>query len=222
MLRQLEQPLHGVDRHVDHRAGRDVVDDDGDADRVVDGLVVLVEPLLGRLVVIGRHHQDRVGAGLFGMAGELDRLLGRVRARARDHRHASLGHLDAPFHDLLVLVVAQGRALAGGADRHQAIGSLGDLPLDQIAKGLLIQRAVLEGGEKRRERSPEARLGGHVRILVCRGDRLRRNALLGPAILYHAGGDWLLLLEAHRPGRRWTDRHSRSRPRSRGGTNHTF
>ena len=43
--------------HVDHRARRDVVDDDRDADGVVDRLVVLVEAFLVRLVVVGRDDQ---------------------------------------------------------------------------------------------------------------------------------------------------------------------
>ncbi len=65
---QLEQPRHRLDRHVDHRARRDVVDDDRNADRVVDRLEVLVEPFLVGLVVVGRDHQHPVGAGLFGEA----------------------------------------------------------------------------------------------------------------------------------------------------------
>ena len=97
---QLEQPLHGVDRHVDHRARRDVVDDDRNADGVVDRLEVLVKPFLRRLVVVGRDHQHGIGAGLFGVLRELDRLVGRVRAGAGDHRHPALRLLDAPFDDL--------------------------------------------------------------------------------------------------------------------------
>ena len=44
-----------------------------------------------------------------------------------------------------MLLVRQRRALAGGADRHQAIGALGDLPVDQAAKGLFVERAILNG-----------------------------------------------------------------------------
>ena len=64
---QLIEPLHGVDVDVDDRAGRNVVHDDRNADRVVDRLEVLVEPFLGRLVVVRRDHQHGVGAGLLGM-----------------------------------------------------------------------------------------------------------------------------------------------------------
>ena len=87
---KLVQPLHRVDRHVDHRARRDIVDDDRNADRIVDRLEVLIEAFLRRLVVIGRDHEHRVGAGLFGVLGKRDRLLGRVRAGAGDDRHAAL------------------------------------------------------------------------------------------------------------------------------------
>ena len=82
-----------------------------------------------------------------------------------DHRHAALRLLDAPFDDLLVLLVRQRRALAGGADRDEAIGALGDLPVDQAAESLLVERAVPERGDERGERAPEARLGGHDTIL---------------------------------------------------------
>ena len=142
------------------RAGN-VVHDDRNADGVVDRLEVLVEPLLGRLVVVGRHHQHGVGAGLLGVLRQADRLGGRVRARARDHRNPALGLVDAPFDDLLVLLVGQRRAFARGADRNQAVGALGDLPVHQFAERLLVHRAVLERRDERGERSPEPRLGGH-------------------------------------------------------------
>jgi hypothetical protein len=83
----------------------DVVDDDRDADCVVDRLEVLVHAFLGRLVVVRRHHQHGVGAGLLGVLRQADGLLGRVRARARDHGHPALGLVDAPLDHLLVLLV---------------------------------------------------------------------------------------------------------------------
>ena len=98
---QFEQPRHGVDRHVDHRAPRNVVDDDRNADGVVDRLVVRVEPVLRRLVVIGRDHEHRIGAGLLGVPGEIDRLLGRIGAGAGHDRDPAARLIDAPFDDLL-------------------------------------------------------------------------------------------------------------------------
>ena len=135
---ELIEPLHGVDRHVDHRARRDVVDDDRNADRVVDRLEVLVHALLRGLVVIGGDDQHGVGAGLLGVLRKIDRLLGGVRARARDDRDPALGLIDAPLDDLIVLVVRERRALAGGSDRHQSVGALGDLPFDNVAERLFV------------------------------------------------------------------------------------
>jgi len=116
------------------------------------------------LVLLGEGvHEQRRKCGE--AVGEVDRLPRRVRAGTRYHRHPAVGLLDAPFDHALVLLVRQRGALAGGADRHQAIGALGDLPVDQAAEGLLVERAVAERGDKRGERAPEARLGGHDTIL---------------------------------------------------------
>ena len=123
---------------------------------------MLVHPLLGRLVIIRSDDQDGVGPGLFGVLGQLDRLLGGIRARACHHRNPALGLIDAPFDHLLVLVMRERRALAGGADRDQSVGALGDLPFDQVAERVLVDRVVPERRHQRGERSPEIRLGGHA------------------------------------------------------------
>ena len=82
-----------------------IVDDDRNADRVVDRLEVLVKPFLRRLIVIGGYDEHGIGAGAFGMPGKFDRLRGRVRARARYDRYPAAGLLDTPFHDLVVFLV---------------------------------------------------------------------------------------------------------------------
>src|SRR6266851_5397376 len=90
-------------------------------------------------------------AGLLGVFGEFDGFLGRIGTGARDHGHPTPGLVNAPFDDALVLVVIHGGAFAGSADRDQAVGALGDLPVHQSAKGRFVERAVLEwrdqGGE---------------------------------------------------------------------------
>ena len=48
------------------------------------------------------------------------------------------GDLDAELDDAPMLGMAQRRAFAGRADRHEAVRPLGDLPLDEIAEGLLV------------------------------------------------------------------------------------
>jgi hypothetical protein len=66
---------------------------------------VLIQAFLCRLVVIGRDDEHGIGAGALGMAGKLDRLRGRIRARARYDGDPTSGLLDAPFHNLVVFLV---------------------------------------------------------------------------------------------------------------------
>ena len=161
---EVEQALHRIDRHVDHGPRWNIVDDDRDADGVVDRPKVLVEPFLRRLVVIRRHDQDRVGAGVLRVAGERNGLLGGVRARTRDHRHATFRLFDTPFDDLAVLLVS-----ASDSRRSSRRGRGHSCPRRsaglESAKSLLVDRTVAEGGDERGERAPEARLGSHDTIL---------------------------------------------------------
>jgi hypothetical protein len=147
------QPLHCVDRHVDDATRRNIVDDDRNPDRVIDGLEVLVEPFLRRLVVIGRDHEDGVRAGLFSVERERDRFGRVVRAGARDDRNPPARFVDADVDRAAVFVVGQRRAFAGRADRHQPMRSRCNLPVDQRAVGLLVEFAAFEGRDQRRHRS---------------------------------------------------------------------
>ena len=62
-----------------------------------------------------------------------------------------LADFDAQLDDALVLVVAERGALAGGADRHQPVRALRDLPFDQPLERLLVDLAVLERRDQRRK-----------------------------------------------------------------------
>ncbi len=77
-------------RHVDHRARRDVVDDDRQLGCLGDGGEMRIEAALRRLVVIGRDDESRIGARLLGILHQPDRLFGVVGAGAGDDRHAPL------------------------------------------------------------------------------------------------------------------------------------
>ena len=129
--------------------GRDIIDKDRDADRIVDRLEMRVHACLGRLVVIGRDDQDRVGAHLLGMPRERDRLGGTVRPGARNHRDPAPDLVHRDFDDPFMFLVAQGRALARGSDRNETVGSILDLPVDEFAKARLVHRPVLERGHER-------------------------------------------------------------------------
>ena len=108
-----------------------------------------IKPFLGRLVVIGRHDKGGIRAGLLGVFRQHDGFLGRVRAGAGDHRDPTLGHPDADFHDPHMLVVAQRRRFAGRAAGHQPVGSLFDLPVDELFVGRIVHRSVPKRRHKR-------------------------------------------------------------------------
>jgi hypothetical protein len=67
--------------------------------------------------------------------------------------------MDADLDDAVVLGVAQGRAFAGGADRHQPSRPALDLPLDVGAQRLLVETSFAEGRDERRERASQTRTG---------------------------------------------------------------
>jgi hypothetical protein len=54
-----------------------------------------------------------------------------------------------------MLGVAEGRGFAGGADRHQAVRALLDLPVDELLESLLVDLAAGERRDQRDERSLE-------------------------------------------------------------------
>ena len=153
---QLIQPRHRVNRHIDHRARRNIVDDNGNANRIIDRLEMLIQAFLRRPVVIGCHHQHAIGPGLFSMHGQFNRLARVVGSRPGNYRHAACRRLDAQFHDALVLVMRKRRAFAGRAHRHQPMRALRDLPFHQCGKRVFIDRAFPERRHQCRHRPPEA------------------------------------------------------------------
>ena len=138
-----------------------VVDDDRNPDRVVDRLVVLVQTFLGRLVVIGRDDQHGVGARLFGMTGQLDRLSGRIGAGTRNHRHAPSAW--SMHHSTTCLCSSCDRV---GLSPVVPTGTSPFVPSaichsTMSRKRLFVERAVFERRDQRCKRAPKARLGGH-------------------------------------------------------------
>ena len=145
---QVAQALHGFDRHVDDRSTRYVVDDDRKGDRIADGFEMAEKAFLAGLVIVGGNDQNGIRADLFGMAGEVDRLGGVVRSRARHHRHPAPRLGDADLDDPSMLVVAKCRAFARGAAGHQPVRAALDLPIDQGPESRLIDAATAERGHQ--------------------------------------------------------------------------
>ena len=105
---------------------------------------------LGRLVVVRRHHQCRIGTDFLGKLNKTDAFERVVGARARNHRHATCGGFDNHINDHLMFVMGQGRAFASGAHGNQRRRAFGDVPLNQVFERLHIHFTVTERGDEGR------------------------------------------------------------------------
>ena len=156
-LRQLGEQ---VGRHVDRRATRDVVEDHRRAGRRArDLLEVPHDPAPVRLVVVGRDRQHGLGARLDHGLGEVDRVARVVGARAGHDGALGAQLAGDQAHELGQLLVAQRRALAGGARHDEPVGAV----LQQVAAerdcSLVIDLAVR--AERRDHRGQQALVGAH-------------------------------------------------------------
>jgi hypothetical protein len=79
---------------------------------------------------------------LFRVGGKLDRFDRIIGACAGDHGDAPLRGFNRQFNDLLMFFMRQRGTLTRGAARHEAIGTLVDLPLDQPLEGSLVYRPI--------------------------------------------------------------------------------
>ena len=143
----LRQPGHGFGQQVDAGAARHVVDHDGNLGLGRHGLVVLIEPFLGGLVVVRSDHQGRIRPRGLGVLGQLQGFGGIVGAGPGDHHHPFFHLVDAGLHHPFVLGVGQGGGFAGGAAGHDAVDASLNLELDELPVGRFIKLAVLEGSD---------------------------------------------------------------------------
>src|SRR5207247_2096597 len=142
---------------------RDVVDEDRDVHRVRHGTEVAVEPLLGRPVVVRVDHEGAGGPGLLGVTREVDRLRGGVGPGARDDVEAAAGRFDDDLDDAPVLIVAEGGRLPRGAARHNAVGALRHVRLDELPELGLVDLTAAERSDQRDDGTLEH--GAHSEIL---------------------------------------------------------
>ena len=168
---QLGQLTHGRRCHVDDRAARNVVDHDRNIGAVVQGLKMRHHAALGRLIVIGRHHQRRICTDTRRKLDKTNRFDGIVGASARDDRHPACRRLDHLGDHGLVLFMAQRRAFACGANGHNTGRTLLDMPFYQVFERIQIQLAVAKRGDEGWHRAFEH---GHA-PLVANGRQAKRR-----------------------------------------------
>src|SRR5437879_1178080 len=87
--------------------------------------------ILRRAVVIGADRDDAGEIVMIKPVQHLQRLGRRIAADADKHRHASGDDRERAFDERLALVVIQGRALAGRAERKDPAYPGGDVMLDE-------------------------------------------------------------------------------------------
>src|SRR2546425_133665 len=163
----LGQPRHRLRGHIHAGATRDVVKDLRELHRLSHGLVMAVEALLGRLVVVRRDQEGRVRADGLGMACALDRLVRRVGPPAGNDRHAMPDGLHGELDDPLVLFMGERGGLARRPTRHDPVGSVRELPLEQVGEGFLVYFALAKRGDDGDQRSGEAHRSLYSQALEC-------------------------------------------------------
>ena len=147
-LRELGKDLIGFRRKGHPRAGGHVVENHGQLHPLGNVLIVLDKPGLGGLIVIGRHMQQSICAGILGVLGQVHRGGGVVAPRPGNDLHPAVDPPDAVFHDGDVLPDGQGSALAGGAADADGVHTAGNLLVNQLAEAVVMDSsAVQKGGD---------------------------------------------------------------------------
>jgi hypothetical protein len=101
------------------RARRHVVEQDRQADGIMDDANMTDDALLRRAQVVRRHAQQGLRAGALGLPRQADGGFGAAGARAGDDRHATMGRGDGDLDQPLVLFEGQQGSLASRAARHE-------------------------------------------------------------------------------------------------------
>ena len=168
----------GICAELDHRlrldvhdhALRDVVDDDRPVAGRGDRLEVRDDPARRRLVVVRRDDEEAVHAQLVRLLRQVHGVSGRVRAGAGDHGRPLPHLVDARGPELELLVVGQGRRLAGRGGDHEPVRAAVDHVARERAEPLVVDGAVLV--ERRHDRRQN--LAEHVRHPTPGASRARR------------------------------------------------
>ena len=138
------EPLDRLGFQVTARAGRYVVEHQGQRAGCGDPGEMRVEAILRGPVVIGGDNQRPVGAGLRGEAGQPDGLGGRARAGTGQDSSPARGLFDHGGDHPLVLEARQGRGFSRRAGRTEDGGALVNLPVNHPSQGALIDIAVTQ------------------------------------------------------------------------------
>ena len=158
----------------DGRAGPagNVVDEHGQAGGVGDRGEMGLERGLGRLVVIGSHHQQAIDPGPFGCPGQFDGVGGDVGADPGHHLGPRAHRLEHHPEQALLLGVGRGRRLTGGAVQHQpVVAHVGDEIVGEAGGPVVVDGPVGSHGRNHRRHhlAERRRIRRHTRTLPATG-----------------------------------------------------
>ena len=140
----------GFGGHVDARAPGDVVEDHRQGRMFRHGAEMLVQPLLRRLVVIGRHAEYGIGAAQVEFAQLVQHLRRGVSAAAHHQRHAAGDVVGDEHGDHGAFGHIEGRGFGRGAQGDDVVHAAFDHVVDHAGQRLVIHAAVRrEGGYHR-------------------------------------------------------------------------
>ena len=131
------QPRHfgeRLDADVGDGTPGDIIDDDREVGFGHQRVEMRDQPGLARPVVIRKHDQRRVGAGVLCRLHVLDHGRGRVAAAAGDHRDPPARLVDRGAEQGILFVELERRDFAGGPARHHRGRALVDLPVDEVSE----------------------------------------------------------------------------------------
>src|ERR1051326_126029 len=144
-------PENGFRFDVARSPARDVVNDDFGVHRFRYGEIMPEIPFLCRLIIVGADRKNCVGARLYCLARERDRLGGRIRACARNNLRLLPRLLGYDPDDARLLVVRECRALSRRSGGENRLDAVRDLEVDKFPQGLLVDLPFRrEGGDERR------------------------------------------------------------------------
>ena len=137
------QPFHHRNRDGAACTARHIIEDAGNVHRVRRLGEVAVHPLRVSLVVVGGDQQQGIRPHGLVQPALLDLGDSAVGAAAHHHRHPAVHHPDGVLHHSGILLMAHRGVFAGGAQGQDAVGTGGDLPLQQLCQHIEVDAAVL-------------------------------------------------------------------------------
>ena len=152
-LEFLGQPMHHGHANIGDRAAGHIIEDDRQVAALGEMGEVAIDPVLIRLVVIGRDHQRGARPRRLRGIHMLQRDACVVGTAAGDHGHAPRCLLHADRDDAVMLLDRHRGTFAGGSARHQRARSRLDLPVDEGSEGVLIDPAIAEWRDQCRNRA---------------------------------------------------------------------